>query len=451
MVLPTRNRPLLRQGTGPSIQSPTVFRSWYSAAACLCLMGLAFLFHGCERREIVRPTPQMDVESQFWVRVRLLADVSECDLEIPSAFRVVRPETGGGRHVEQSLMQSPATVATARMVDGRLLLGTTPLADSEVVIGPERPHIFRLNGHGYRGKLKLIVDRGGQTFDVINLVPLEPYLAGVVGAEMPDYWEPQALQAQAIAARTYCLYIKNRFGVNRSYDVSRTQASQVYNGIRAESAQVWNAVNNTYGKILVTDQSRSGSRVSLNPLDRGLFPAYYSSVCGGHTADSEKTFGDSFGTLRGVPCPYCKDVAKLGLFFWPMVQFDRETVTNQLLARYPSLKPLGKIKDIVVTEKSNYGKFARLTGIKLVGETGRTDTLRGEDLRLAIDPTGRRIKSTICLIAPWGNGWAFLSGRGWGHGVGMCQCGAEGMARRGSSAEAILQYYYPGCEIVSVY
>ena len=104
-----------------------------------------------------------------------------------------------------------------------------------------------------------------------------------------------------------------------------------------------------------------------------------------------------------------------------------------------------------MTDKSDYGQFSRLTKIKLVGTTGKTDTLRAEDLRLAIDSSGRRIKSTVCHVVPWGDGWAFLSGRGWGHGVGMCQCGAEGMARGGSSAEEILQHYYPGAQIVSVY
>jgi stage II sporulation protein D len=134
-----------------------------------------------------------------------------------------------------------------------------------------------------------------------------------------------------------------------------------------------------------------------------------------------------------------------------MVQFSRKTVTAQLIGRYPKLKSLGEIKEIVVTEKRDYGQFSRLTRVKLVGTTGKTDTLRGEDLRLAIDSSGRKIKSTICHVVPWGDGWAFLSGRGWGHGVGMCQHGAEGMARQGSTAEQILKHYYPGAKIVSVY
>jgi len=393
----------------------------------------------------------MQVESQFWIRVLLATDVSECTVEIPSSFHITRAGLGPGFEPgspQRPPLNSPTKVG---MVRGQLVLGTMSMADREVIIHPDAPHVFGLNGKHYRGKLKLIVDGNGQTFDILNLVPLEPYLAGVVGEEMPDYWEPQALRAQAIAARTYCLYIKNRFGVNRSYDVSRTQASQVYGGIGAESSQIWSAVNSTFGRVLVEKDAQSGRDSGSGLLARGLFPTYFSSVCGGHTSNSQDVFGDSFGPLKGVECPYCKDVAKLGLFFWPMAQFSRKTVTEQLAARYPKLKALGEIREIAVIEQSDYGPFSRLTRIQLVGATGRTDTLRAEDLRLAIDPTGRKIKSTICRIVPWGDGWAFLSGRGWGHGVGMCQCGAEGMARHGGSAEQILQHYYPGAKIVSVY
>ena len=123
----------------------------------------------------------------------------------------------------------------------------------------------------------------------------------------------------------------------------------------------------------------------------------------------------------------------------------------RLVARYPSLERLGEITSIVAIAKSDYGEFARLTKIRLTGSTGVTDVLRAEDLRLSLDPTGRKIQSAICHIVPWGNGWAFLSGRGWGHGVGMCQCGAEGMARLGRTFEQILQHYYPGSAMMSLY
>ncbi len=401
------------------------------------------LLAGCGRREIVRPTPQMDVESQFWVRVLLLSSATECTVASPSVMHVDHHDFSamapGGEPVASAL-EGPVKVTLS---DGRIVLGTAVQPGDKVVISTERPHVFTLNRQDYRGRLKLILNEDGRTFRAVNFVPLEPYLAGVIGAEMPSYWEPQALQAQTIAARTYCLYTKKRFGANRDWDVSSTQASQVYGGIGAESAQVWNAVNATYGRVLVAKDPRTGRT--------DLFPAYYSSICGGHTEDCERVFGEAFGPLKAVPCPYCKEVAKMGLFFWPMAQFDKTTVTNRLVARYPSLEKLGEITGIVAIEKSDYGQFARLTRIRLTGSTGQTDTLRGEDLRLALDPSGRKIQSTICHIVSWGNGWAFLSGRGWGHGVGMCQCGAEGMARLGKTSEQILEHYYPGSAIASLY
>jgi stage II sporulation protein D len=408
------------------------------------------LFHGCEQREIGRPTPQMDADSQFWIRVLLASNATECALATSSAVDVLRGSSGPALQAPISLepTRQPAKITLS---GGRLMLGETVLPGNQVVLSPRSPYVFSLNGDDYRGRLQLVVGSQGRGFDVINLIPLEPYLAGVVGEEMPDYWEPEALKAQAIAARTYCLYIKNRFGPGRTWDVSRTQSSQVYGGVRAESSQVWDAVNGTFGKVVVTAGQSSGPRLRPDVLSRALFPAYFSSVCGGHTTDSADVFGESFAALKGTVCPYCKDVAKLGLFYWPMAQFDRGTVTKQLMQRYPKLEALGEIQDVVVAEKQDYGEFSRLTKIKLVGTTGKTDTLRGEDLRLAIDPTGRKIKSTICHIVSWGDGWAFLSGRGWGHGVGLCQCGAEGLARSGKDAREILQYYYPGCEIVTVY
>lgn len=412
---------------------------------------LAVLFHGCEQREIVRPTPQMDAGPQFWIRVLLASNTTGGSLATTSRIHVLRGDQGPAPQMAGASLRPIEQPAELTLSGGRLMLAETALPGSDVILSPEPPHVFNFNGDDYRGRLRLIVDAQGQGFDAINLVPLEPYLAGVVGEEMPDYWEPEALRAQAIAARTYCLYTRNRFGIGRNWDVSRTQANQVYGGVKAESSQVWNAVNSTAGQVLVIAGQSSGRRAGLDVLPDTLFPAYYSSICGGHTADSLDVFGESFAPLKGVDCPYCKDVAKLGLFYWPMAHFDRLTVTRQLLQRYPKLEALGEIQEINVVEQRDYGEFSRLTKLRLVGTTGKTDTLRGEDLRLALDPTGRTIQSAVCTLVSWGDGWAFLSGRGWGHGVGLCQCGAEGMARSGSNAEEILQYYYPGCAILSTY
>lgn len=405
-------------------------------------------FSSCKGRPFVRTTPQMDVEPQFWVRVLLLDDVKSCELMAPSAFRVINPQTQATEAMF-GLLNEPANVIIS---GGRIIIAGRPLASDKTVVLPNDPYIFELNGADYRGKLMFIVNDDGNSFDAINLVPLEPYLAGVVGAEMPDYWESAALQAQAVAARTYCLYIKNQFGPKRNWDVKQTQANQIYLGVGAESARVWDAVYVTWGQVLVCRQ----------PGDTdAFFPAYYSSNCGGHTENSNNVFGDSFEPLVGVPCPYCKEVAKPRFFFWPVVQFDKTAVTNKILQSYPELKKLGEITDIIPVKQSNYESsllqqgwdkgFSRLTLLKLVGSTGESTFLRAEDLRLTIDPTGRILKSTNCKIVSMSDKWAFSSGRGYGHGVGMCQCGAQALAREGKTAREILFYYYPGSNIIIIY
>ena len=442
MDLQLSDKPLRSNRPAPIAAAPAGCRSLSRAALAICLLALAGLLSGCEQRELVRVTPQMNIETRFWVRVLLLADATECTVRAPAAIKAGRPTLGQEIAVAQVVLPAN-TSAKVRLEAGRFKVGDVPVTDNQFVISAERPYIFTLNGRSYRGKLELTANSDGRTFRAINLVPLEPYLAGVVGAEMFNYWEPEALKAQTIAARTYCLFIKNRFGVNRSWDVSNTQASQMYGGISAESAQIWNVVNATSGMVMVSPQRTT--------LESGLFPAYYSAICGGHTESSERVFGDSFTPLQGVDCSYCDDVSRLGSFFWPMVQYDRAVVTERLIAKYPSLKALGEISEIVVIEQSEFKGLSRITRVRLVGSTGKTDTLRGEDLRLTLDPTGRKLQSTICRIVPWGNGWAFLSGRGWGHGVGMCQYGAEGMARQGKNVREILHYYYPGAEIVKLY
>jgi stage II sporulation protein D len=380
----------------------------------------------------------MDIEQRFWVRVLLLDDVRSCTLKAASPFVILDART----QTRQARFGQADVSIDVSVSAGGITIAGQPFTSNETVILPDEPHIFNLNGDDYRGKLKLILNADGNSFDAVNHVPLEPYLAGVVGAEMPNYWEPAALKAQTIAARTYCLYIKKRFGSKRTWDVRRTAANQVYLGVAAESAQVWNAIDRTYGRVMVCTHPDG---------TEGIFPAYYSSTCGGHTENSKNVFGDSFEPLVGVPCPYCKDVAKPSFFYWPRLEFDKTYVTTRLLQRYPKLKHLGEITNIIAVRQSDYGKFSRLTLVKLLGSTGKSDFLRAEDFRLSIDPTGNKLKSTICQILNRSNKWVFSLGRGYGHGVGMCQCGTQAMARQGKTAKQILFYYYPGSKIATVY
>ncbi len=406
----------------------------------VALLLTVLIWTGCKQRRSATTTPQMNAELGFWVRVLLLDDVNNCTLRILSQSKLISVSSSAAEPLYLEEFEKQTTLS---INDGQINIAGLSFADRELSIYPEGPHIFELNGNDYRGILKFIINPAENTFDVINWIPLEPYLAGVIGAEMPDYWEPEALKAQAVAARTYCLYIKKRFGQFRAWDVSKTQAHQVYRGVSAESAQIWNAVNQTSGKALHRAQADDGTE--------DIFPAYYSSSCGGHTEASSKVFGRSLGAFPGVPCSYCQDVTRPGLFNWSGIEYDKKEVSRRLRERYSKLVELGEIEDIVVVDKSDYEDFSRITKVKLVGSNGKSEFLRAEDLRLSIDPTGRKLKSAAFEIQDMGDRWAFLSGRGFGHGVGMCQCGAEGMARAGKLAEEILAHYYPDSRIVDIY
>ena len=133
----------------------------------------------------------MDAKPEFWIRVLLHKRIKTCSLKIAGPFQVLDAKTDNSKTYSEPILE-PLSIILSQ---GRLAFAGSRFQSDELIISPGDPFVFTLNGSGYRGKLKLIVSEDGESFDAINLVPLEPYLAGVVGAEMPDYWEPAALQA----------------------------------------------------------------------------------------------------------------------------------------------------------------------------------------------------------------------------------------------------------------
>jgi stage II sporulation protein D len=134
------------------------------------------------------------------------------------------------------------------------------------------------------------------------------------------------------------------------------------------------------------------------------------------------------------------------------VQLDKTVVTATLQRKYPKLNELGEvITNIESVKQSDYNDFSRLTMVKLIGSAGKSEFVRAEDLRLTIDPAGNKVRSTNCKIISMDDKFMFLAGRGFGHGVGMCQCGAEGMALQGKTTAEILSHYYPGSKIARAY
>ena len=384
---------------------------------------------GCRKQP--GPTFGMERPQAEWIRVLLFGNLTECTLSSEGDLVITDEQTGspvifaGGREL------------TARLDTDGLMIGNRYFGP-DVMIRTEKPNVFNVNGMEFRGYLQLLRGDDGKSIAAINHLPLESYLGGVIGAEMQSYWEPEALKAQAVASRTYCLYIKNRFGSGRAWDLRRNQAHQVYRGLEAETAPTLEAIRETAGQILVCRDDSGGL---------SIFPTYYSSACGGHTANSRDVFGDTHRPLEGVECPWCRTVTRGKLFYWSGFKVTLEEISQKLLERYPSLERLVAVEEVQVAKQTDDG---RVTSVLLKGKDGQTARLRGEDFRLSIDPSGMKVKSTIFMLVRVKDGYVFRDGRGFGHGVGFCQSGGQGMARQNKTYEEILQYYYPASMLVHI-
>ncbi|MGB8227456.1 MAG: SpoIID/LytB domain-containing protein [Sedimentisphaerales bacterium] len=431
---------------------------------------LLTIVSGCDKGQQPLDAATYQSNDEYTVRVLLDDKASAASIRIDSPYKLISVDTTEVFPAQKTDGEINIELQTDGIKAGEMLFKTKRL-----IIEPQSPLPLKINNQAYRGSIEFIINDDSNSMMIINNVSTETYLMGVIAAEMPSYWEAEALKAQAIAARTYCLYIKSKFGKNRNWDVKATQANQVYKGVSAETLRTTNAVNATTGMVLCCENESGGCEA---------FGAYYSSVCGGHTENAQDVFGEGCAPLAGVDCPYCRKITRPDIFYWPMVKFDKKYVTQQLTERYPSLKELGKIEKIEVAKENSYdstvlrdglpsemSNFKRIVSVKLIGSakqpskaTGReliepnlpppppkTAYLRAEDMRLAIDPTGTKIQSTSCTILNTQNEIMFVTGKGFGHGVGLCQYGARQMARDGKTAEQILNFYYPGSRIKILY
>ncbi|UCG33223.1 MAG: SpoIID/LytB domain-containing protein [Phycisphaerales bacterium] len=292
----------------------------------------------------------------------------------------------------------------------------------------------------YPGFLRCLLKDDG-TADIINVVDVEAYLRGVLRGEVPPNWHRETYRAQAIAARTYVLYEKGTVGRNRDWDVTSTARSQMYVGIdvETEKTKAARAVDATRG-IVLTWQYPEGDHI---------FCTYYSAVCGGTTQDA--SFVGNAGSIPplagGVECDYCWRAPK-GTYRWKPVTFPKKAVGRALARRYDDFASLGSVAEVEVTDRA---PDHRARTIRVTGHKGKSAELPAEAFRLTIDPTGWTVKSTHFRIRDDGKAVTFTHGRGWGHGAGLCQWGAEGMARNGATAEQILGHYYPGARLAKVY
>ena len=280
---------------------------------------------------------------------------------------------------------------------------------------------IRVNKKSYRGWVELRKKKNGLLL-AVNELDIELYLLGVIASEIPHDWHRETLKAQAVASRTYALYQK-RMSEGRPYHVFATEDSQMYNGRSGERPSTSQAVRETAGQVLTYGGE--------------LIPAFYHSSCGGHTEDASKLWDVKEPYLQGVDCD-CQNISKYGQ--WER-RFSIDKIAHALRKRgYPvrqiiaatqgSITPAGRVRDVAITY------------------AGGAIAVPAEALRAAV---GNALLPSVFfeLELSETGGELIFSGRGLGHGVGLCQWGAEEMAQRKFGYREILGHYYPGTEITA--
>lgn len=307
-------------------------------------------------------------------------------------------------------LSDPANSANAQALRVLLGRGEAQRVDAQT---------FLFAGRRYRGSFTYTPEG-----EVVSTVPLEEYLYSVVSREMPHSWPPAALQSQAIVARTYVL---QRSNPRRAYDLVPSEADQVYTGIDAEQPTTSAAVEATAGQVL-----RFGS---------GFAQIAYSSCCGGHTEANSNAWGGALlPYLGGVVCPYCT-----GSPWYAWKQSVPMEHLASALAR--EVATLGELQSVTLDALDGSGRaqFWTFSGAAGTQRVKASDVRRALGMRILPSLLVRRLSADAPPTqAPQ---TLAIEGGGLGHGVGLCQWGARGMALTGADARAILAFYYPGTEI----
>ncbi|HMK55828.1 MAG TPA: SpoIID/LytB domain-containing protein [Dissulfurispiraceae bacterium] len=268
-----------------------------------------------------------------------------------------------------------------------------------------------LVGTKYSGVIE--VWKGDKGLYIINDLPLEDYVKGVVASEMKSSWDIEALKAQAVAARTYAIYQMGNSAPGAPYNLTSTVLDQAYKGSNG-SAGVEQAVNATRGEILTYD-----GRPIL---------AFYHSTSGGMTEDAAEVFGREL--------PYLKPV-KTGSELSPYFMWEKIIPVSEI----EKALDLQGIKEISIESRTASG---RAKEISILLESGNAN-LPATEMRKKMG--WDRLPSTLITRISRNNSLMVFEGRGYGHGVGMCQWSALEMARDGMTYRQILEYFYPGTKI----
>jgi stage II sporulation protein D len=424
---------------------------------CALCAGVLVTAVACELADWQRDTRTpvgAAVISEPDMRVRVRRDARE--IEVSGARRIMM--TAGA---DRSLLASPIII---RPDNGGVLVtdaaGQTrsvpswrnlDLAPADARLPGAVTPALEMDGGRFPGRLRILA---GETLEVINLVPLETYVAGVISKELYSTWPLETYCVQAVAARTYALHERSRAARDgRAYDLENSTADQVYGGENT-LAVAQEAVDITRGHVL----KRRGE----------ILRAYYSSTCGGRAGSAADTWPTGPGyefnlvdSIQGRPRPHACEGASL--YRWEVLRSSHD-VNERVLGwgratrqdAGAGLRGFSEIRAIEVARRNGTGRPA---AYRLTDRSGLTSTISAEQLRIALNhataaypaPPRELLVRSGDVEVQFRPGEALISGRGFGHGVGMCQFCAEGFARQGRTWREMLEMFYPGASISRLY
>ena len=310
--------------------------------------------------------------------------------------------------------------------DGNKILFNNELLDDSLLIYSKDEGLISINNKDYFGSLKIIPHERG--FMVVNYLPLETYLMSVAPSEVPVKFDEEAIKAQVVAARTYAYYSMKRNN-KRDFDVDDTVRYQVYNGYNID-------LNNQHIKKIY--KAIDDTRSQIVTYNGEPILAYFHSNSGGKT----RSGGDYFGPHSDLPYlvghddPYSIDLPgsnweyRIGFDDFNKALSIQTDLTDDALIYNKdnfSYDNDGFIEKIKVLEREYYPKEIR----RSVGYVN----LRSERFYVELNYTDRLFD---------------FKGIGFGHGVGMSQWGAEGMAQKGFNYKEIILFYYPNTIISGI-
>ena len=337
---------------------------------------------------------------------------------------------------------------------------------ARLTIMPKGDNFLSTFGNSYRGGIQ-ILNAGESKMAIVNVIDVDEYVYGVIGMEMSASWHIEALKAQAVCARNYALSSLNKHS-SYGFDICTSTDCQVYSAVKAETESTIRAGKETEGKYLIYNDS--------------LAETLFFSCSGGHTANAKYVWGNEVPYLTGVKDPY-EDPNTVSRYNWSITY-----TTDEIKQRLESVGvDIGDITNITTAADKTSGYVYEIT---ITGTKG-THTYKNEKTRtwmgwdklysqrytvtpltqsntdlVAISSTEKSlVKERVAITSAGTAGFDYpvvmrssagttnleydvyayrFDGHGWGHGVGMSQYGAKGMAEQGFSYEEILEFYYNG-------